>query len=420
MFGSFDGSAEGRQEETNLLAVIEQRAVQTKKARSEILDLLADIYLSRGLLEKSLEAALESDRIKQNSGQTLFLFTEKLWNGYLDNQDEVRRQYYELCLRALAAYVERYSRTLLAPKAAYRRAFLFADAARGMVLPSPGLDPADPLGAAVNELDGMIARYPDSVEAAEAALVKGDLLFEVGRRPRAALAVYNEGLRMSSQITSAFVEKIGRMYLVLEEYDSARRHFDKFIRSSNNRRRQAGIYYLGVLMSFTGELETARDTLTSLARIDPSSPYTNDAIELAWVIEEGRKDNEKALGYYIEAIKAEMARDTSRVVNNLERIVAEGAGSSLRPRALYRLGGVYAQQEQYDRALDRLQQFTGEYSDHDMRPDVHRALGRVYEYGLGQVDLALKEYQTILIKYPSYIFIDEIRIDITRLEPGER
>jgi len=420
MFEGLGSSVEGQQEGAKLLAIIEQRAAQTKTARSEMLDLLAGIYLGRGLLESSLDAALESDRAKRTNGQALFLFTEKLWNGYLDNQGEARRRYYDLCLRALAAYVEQYPRALLAPKAAYRRAYLFADAARGIVAPDPGPEPADPYADAIDQLDEMITRYPGSVEAAQAVLVKGDLLFEVGRRPREALAVYNEGLKRSSQVTSAFVEKIGRMYLVLEEYDSARRHFDKFIRSSHEQRQQAGIYYLGVLMSFTGEYEAARDTLTSLAKIDPSSPYTNDAIELAWVIEEGMQKNKKALGYYINALKADMARDTARVVSSLERIVAEGAGSSLRPRALYRLGGVYAQQKNYEKALDRLQQFAGEYSDHHLRPDVHRAIARVYEYGLGRTDLALKEYQTILIKHPSYIFIDEVRMDITRLEPGER
>ena len=90
------------------------------------------------------------------------------------------------------------------------------------------------------------------------------------------------------------------------------------------------------------------------------------------------------------------------------------------------LGNAYRDQgkfseavENYEKALERLQLFTGDYSGHHLRPDVHRAIARVYEYGLDQTDLALREYQTILIKYPNYLFIDEVRTDITRLESEE-
>ena len=418
MFEGLGSPAEGDRTAADLLAQIEERASRTGAARGEILEILAGVYLDVGLLEKALEAALDSEQGKRTNGDVLFQFAEKLWNGYLDHQGEPRRRYFDLCERALAAYEERHPRTLLAPAAAYRRACLGADAARGIVPPSPGLDPVDPFEAALGRLDEMMARYPGSAEAAQAALVKGDLLFEVGRRPREALAVYQEGSKRSSQFNGDFVEKIGRMYLVLEEYDEARRYFDKFIRSGHEQRRETGIYYLGVLLSFTGQFEAARDTLTSLARLNPASPYTNDAIELAWVIEEGMQKNKKALDHYIDAIKADMALDSARVVSRLENIVAEGADSALRPRALYRLGDVYVGQKQYEKALDRLQLFAGEYPDHDLRPDAHRAIARVYEYGLGQPELALKEYQTILLKYPSYLFIDEVRKDIARLEPG--
>jgi hypothetical protein len=48
-------------------------------------------------------------------------------------------------------------------------------------------------------------------------------------------------------------------------------------------------------------------------------------------------------------------------------------------------------------------------------PDAHRRIGQVYEYGYRDAKLALEKYESILLSYPYYIFLDEVREDVTRL-----
>ncbi len=402
---------------SELLTQTEERALGSQNAQREILGILSVLYLRSGLLEKALDAALEADRSGRTGGQTLHSLAMGLRKGFFEQSLEQKRRYFDLCIRALETYIERYPRSYRTPHAAYLQASLYGEAARGRVPGFTGDGREQMFEKALEALDAIFLEYPESEEASLAVIKKGDLFFEVKKQPREALAVYKMGLGRSRTIPNTLVEKIGRMYLVLEEFALARRHFEQFIRSSHEGRRETGIYYLGVLFSFTGEYDAARDTLTSLAKENPASPYTNDAIELAWIIEEGRQRDEKKLDRFIDVLKAEMSRDTARVVENLESFNAEGPGAVLRERALFKLGEVYAQMGDYESALARLQSFLEDYPRHDLRPDVHRAVARIYEHGYGNTELALKEYENILVKYPHYLFLDEVRNDINRLKP---
>jgi tetratricopeptide (TPR) repeat protein len=400
-----------------LLEIAEARAYSSQTAGREILDILSSVYLSLELLEKSLETALEADHHQLEDGETLRSLAANLRSRYSMKREEDKLRYYDLALRALEAYIERHPRSLHVPSMEYHLAALFADAGSGFVPGISGAEREEMFAKAIGELDRIFKKYSGSEESALACMKKGDMLYQVRRQPKDALMVYQLGLKTAGGSRQAFVQRIGLMHIILDEYDLALDHFRRYIRTDNEGLREMGIYYTGVLLSFTRKYDAARDTLTALARQNPASPYTNDAIELAWIVEEGRTRDETLLGVYLESIKAELAYDTSGVVGNLQEIVKQGPGATLHSRALFRLGEAYAQMGDYDRAMDYLQLFLSDYPKHDLRPDVHRAIARVYEYGYGDAELALEEYKHILLMYPGYLFLDEVRKDIGRLQP---
>jgi tetratricopeptide (TPR) repeat protein len=176
-----------------------------------------------------------------------------------------------------------------------------------------------------------------------------------------------------------------------------------------------GVYYVGLLLGINGKYEAARDTLASLAQGNPSSRFTNDAIGLAWAIEEGLQGDEKVLGRYVEALRQGVAEDTAQVIIALGEIVARPVETPLRPRALYDLGGVYLGAGAFDEALESFQKFVRDYPTDTRVPDAWRGIGRVYEEGYGDAKLALETYEEILLSYPHYVFLDEVREDVARL-----
>jgi tetratricopeptide (TPR) repeat protein len=95
--------------------------------------------------------------------------------------------------------------------------------------------------------------------------------------------------------------------------------------------------------------------------------------------------------------------------------VNEPAHETLRPRALFKLGQTLYERGDLERAVAALTRFLQEYPEEDMRPDVQRQIAAVYEFGYEEYDRALKEYEDVLLNYPDYAFLDEVRKDVRRL-----
>ena len=147
----------------------------------------------------------------------------------------------------------------------------------------------------------------------------------------------------------------------------------------------------------------------------PGSPYTNDAIETAWIIEEGLQSDSGALVAWFQARRAEMVGDTATMVSRLEKIAAKPVHETLRPRAVFKLGTTLYEAGDHARAVSALKGFLTDYPDEDLRPDVQRSLAAIYEIGYEEYDRALREYENVLMTYPDYAFLDEVRKDVRRL-----
>jgi TolA-binding protein len=152
-----------------------------------------------------------------------------------------------------------------------------------------------------------------------------------------------------------------------------------------------------------------------LAEGDPSSSFANDAIDLAWVLELGLKGNEESLEVYLASIKSQYAGDSTLTIELLEPFLTGPKTNLLRPRAVYRLGSLYAGQGRFDEAIANFQALVDDHPDDPLVADANCRMARVYEYGFGDRERALKMYEHVLMVYPDYMFLDEVRKNVTRL-----
>jgi tetratricopeptide (TPR) repeat protein len=110
-----------------------------------------------------------------------------------------------------------------------------------------------------------------------------------------------------------------------------------------------------------------------------------------------------------------MIGDTATVLEELGAIVAMPVSETLRPRALFKMGTMLYHSAHLDSAVVVLDRFLDEYPDEDLRPDVQRQLATIYEFGYEKYEKALREYENVLLTYPDYAFLDEVREDVRRL-----
>lgn len=398
-----------------IVSYLEKRIATGDGNRYVMLDAMSVHFLKRGLLEKALETALRADKEKGSNGMVLLTLAEQVVHRAVDRPRAEKPRYLELGVRALDSFTRNHPRQPGTDRALFMLASIHVQFGTGVLPHVSATNSKGYIERAVGEYTDLVRRYPNSSFAPRAYLKRGDLLLYTLRRPDDALKVYRSGTVNSRMLGPVFAARIADVYLGTGNYTAARRYLDNMLTSSSPKLAQSAVYYTGLMLAFSNQFAAARDTLSYLAREAPASSYTNDAIEVAWVIEEALEYKSKALADYLRAMRAQMIGDTAVAMVHLEKIVAEPAYETLRPRALYRLGRLRFEAGQSAKALTALREFLKDYPDENLRPDVQRTIARVYEQGFGQYKRALQEYELVLVEYPDYAFLDEVRHDVRRL-----
>lgn len=399
-----------------VVAHLETLAVRdANKGGFMVRDVLSAYYLGEGLLEQALDMALQADNARSSDGAVLLTLAERILTQADIQPRNERARYLELGVRALDAFARNHPKAPGTDRAKYMLGVIYVEFGSGRAGTISAVERNDYLERAVSEFTDISRRYPNSEYAEQAYLDRGEVLLHNLKRPRDALEAYKSGAVNSRMHGDVFAARIGDVYLGLGDYDDAHHYIESLSKSGVPELVQTGDYYIGLLLAFQGNYEAARDTLTHLADANPSAPYTNDAIATAWVIEEGLQYDSKVLPEYFGSLRAELIGDTASVVTQLQTIVNQAVYETLRPRALFWLGVTYYESGEFDASLAALRRFLKEYPDEGMRPDVQRQLGHVYEFGYREYPRALEEYEKVLVSYPDYAFLDDVRKDVRRL-----
>jgi len=387
--------------------------------RSRVLEIQSSAYLECGLLENAMEKALEADRISVSKGTPFYHLLKRMYTDYGKQPPDGKRRYLDLCLRAVDAYLGRHHTATTAPDVYFIRASLLIDLSSGRIPGAPVVERQAALTQALEALDIILEKYQGTPHAERAVLSMGDVQFYYLKQPAEALEIYRRGMKRSKEYQSSFAEQIAKVYLVLGENREAGEYCATLMKSPNRELKDTGFYYTGVMLAFTGDYTLAKDTLTAFAEGDPSSTFANDAIDFAWVVELGLKGDEESLKVYLLSIKSDYAGDSTMTIELLEPFMTGPKANLLRSRAIHRLGSLYAGQGRFDEAIANFQALIDDHPDDPLVPDANCRMARVYEYGFGDKERALKMYEHVLMVHPDYMFLDEVRKNVMRLRGGD-
>jgi tetratricopeptide (TPR) repeat protein len=387
--------------------------------RRRVLEVLSQMYLEDNLLEKALEAGLAADGLAESNGQGLYGLIQQLCGRYDESDARGKARLMDLCLRASDAYLSRHPKTAEAPAVSLTRATALVERCSGRYEPVSREERSEYLASAVAGLQSMMKRFPGTKFRERAMLLEGDINLRYLDKEE-ALRIYRSGMQGATEYPGEFAEKTAKAYCALGRFDEGKQYCSMLMRSKKAPLADTGFYYMGVMLACTGAYEAARDTLTALAEHRPASAYTNDAIDLAWALELGLRLDPDHLAAYGSVMAAELAGDSTAVLRGLEAFADMPAGTPLRPRQLFKLGVWYDETGAYEKALSTLSDFLDEYPDDALAPEAERRMGEIYEQGLGDTEQALKRYEHVLMVYPAYVFLDEVRQDVVRLRGTER
>jgi len=378
-------------------------------------DVLAAYYLQQGALENSLDMALRADADKNADGSSLLSIGEDAIERAGNRPRAERGRYYDLALRSLEAYTQRHPRSPSMDKAHYLLAGVYVSYGSGYNPAVPATEWTQYLERGVDEYAAVSKEYAGTDYAQQAYIDRGDVLLRKLKRPKDALDAYKSGAVNARRNGEVYAGRIASVYIATRPAAETEHYLRALLKSDRPELAQAGQYYAGVYLTTQHKYEAARDTLTSLAERAPFSSFTNDAIDMAWVLQEGLQLGSRSLDDYSATLSADMVGDTTAVLSHLRRITGRTIDEPLRPRALRQLGGVLFEVGNYDESIATLRRFLDEYPEDDACPAVQREIGRTYEMGLGRYADALEQYEHVLVAYPDYAMMDDVRRDVNRV-----
>jgi tetratricopeptide (TPR) repeat protein len=412
--------ADDEQSRETLVGYMKSRVERGGAGSFVAADVLAAYYLQQGVLENSLDMALRADADKMSDGASLLSIGEDAIDR-AETQPRVERgRYHDLARRALEGFTQRHPQAPTMDRAHFLLAGVYAAYGSGVNSAVPAAERPSYLERSVTEYARVSKQFAGSDLADDAYIARGDVLLRKLKRPKDAMDAYRAGSINARKDATIYAGRIAQVYIATAAPAETEHYLQSLSRAAQPPLAQAGQYYAGLYLVTLHKYDAARDTLTSLAEKAPFSEFTNDAIEVAWVLQEGLQLKSQSLDDYSASLRADMTGDTTTVVTHLTAIVGRNADDPLRPRALKQLGDVLFEAGNYDGSIANLRRFLEEYPENDDCAEVQRAIGRTYEVGLGRYADALKEYEHVLVAYPDYAMLDDVRHDVERVRANQQ
>jgi len=91
---------------------------------------------------------------------------------------------------------------------------------------------------------------------------------------------------------------------------------------------------------------------------------------------------------------------SEEALRSLNRLVDRYPDSRWRPQAMYRIGAIHFQKQNYEEAVTAYRRFLDTYPDHQLAPEAQYGIGDS-RYNAGKMENAVEAYRTVLVKYPT-------------------
>lgn len=156
---------------------------------------------------------------------------------------------------------------------------------------------------------------------------------------------------------------------------------------------------------FKGDFQWAQAQLDVLKK-SASQLIANDAMQLSLMIRDNSLEDttQTALKKFAKADLKELQGKNEEAITILQGILTEHKGEKIEDEALLKLGALYEEQKQYDKALAQYLQLIEFYNDDILADDAHYRLGQLYELYLNEPIKAKQEYETILFNFEDSIY----------------
>jgi tetratricopeptide (TPR) repeat protein len=253
-----------------------------------------------------------------------------------------------------------------------------------------------------------------------AAILEAEIVLDDLNRPRDAIDALDK-VHFYSKDRSRRAEEIRMTALVRTgAWEEVERRSELLAASGDSAKAAIGLYGKGSASFFRGEYDESVDIMSSLAESYPGSPWANDALETAILLEEAKREGPGPLDCYRGVLALRASGSSGAAADSLGALIDRYPSSALIPRALYERAELDIRSGMEERAVRDLERIAELYPLSELAP---RALERLALLERGKENGRAEElYEAILERYPDDPFLERVRrayIALRRSAGGE-
>lgn len=284
---------------------------------------------------------------------------------------------------------------------------------RALLLQAENLTRARKYGQAAALYRDLARRFPHQRETIEALFHLGKLQLEVEGDPAAAQQTLKSIVQApnSSAWRAEIFILLSECALRLGDFGGAENYIDQLLQR-HPRQRQRGRYAGAELHYFQGDFAAALENLNDLLEDDPHGEWGNDALVLVLRLEQ-HKENVPALEHFAQAQLQQRLGQPDQAARHWDWLLAQGP-PALQAQSLLLRAQRHFTAGNLEKALELYQLLVDRYAYEHYTLEAEMGSAALYEYQ-GDLDQALKTYETALLAHPSDVRVPQIRLHIQRL-----
>lgn len=204
-------------------------------------------------------------------------------------------------------------------------------------------------------------------------------------------------------------------YLVRGDTTSAMRSLDDLIRKMNMDEDDPKILTSTIkILLHKGDIPGMQKELLNLSGAAlPSDPIFNDGLELTALLEGNGEPDDPQLKNYIKAEKLIGQHKLSEAIDLLSQI--EGDAETIADEAAVRSIQLQLSLKEFNQATAAMDSFLETYEESEFRPNVLIWRGEYWQYMQQNPVAAIPYYEEVIVNYPGYLGIQELRIRLRNL-----
>ncbi|HVP36756.1 MAG TPA: tetratricopeptide repeat protein [Terriglobales bacterium] len=372
-----------------------KKLIELEPKKSLGYKLYGDLKLKKGEMEQAFEFYKTADVLSSPKGENLLLFARTC----------LKRKSYELSLRA-CHYLESICQSVEC-------------SIESRLISSSSLAGLQKYDEALSVYQKLAQDFPIRQVQAQAYFQMGNIYLDNLKKKGDATIWYRKILPLKeTSFYPGTLIKLGEIYLLNNQLDSAIVHYEKSLKDPIAQPDSEELCFrLADVRFYKGDLEESAELYQKIINDFPKGMFVNNSLERLNLIKDNLDMNRPFLKDFSKGLLLEYQGNFTEA-EKLFEIISQAKVSTLSDAALMEKSALLRKQKDFKSSISEYQSLSDKFPESPYLALALKSIGDIYQQDLGDIPKAKETYELFLKKFPTSLYVQEVREKLKVLSPA--